>query len=119
MQKKIWIGLEGMEFYAYHGVYEEERKVGGRYIIDVFVNTDAKQAQLFDDLNGTVNYEQIYKAVEQNMQQPVKLIEHLARKIIDDIRLFVVKEDTIRVKIRKIHPPLGTKVEASVVEIED
>jgi dihydroneopterin aldolase len=118
-QKKVWIGLEGMEFYAYHGVYEEERKIGGKYIVDVLVYTNAKDAELHDDLNGTVNYEQIYKAVEQNMLQPVKLIERLARKIMDDIRLFVVKEDTIRIKIRKLNPPLGAKVEASVVEMED
>jgi dihydroneopterin aldolase len=118
-QKKVWIGLEGMEFYAYHGVYEEERKIGGKYIVDVLVYTNAKDAELHDDLNGTVNYEQIYKVVEQNMQQPVKLIERLARKIMDDIRLFVVKEDTIRIKIRKLNPPLGAKVETSVVEMED
>jgi dihydroneopterin aldolase len=118
-QKKVWIGLEGMEFYAYHGVYEEERKIGGKYIVDVLVYTNAKDAELHDDLNGTVNYEQIYKAVEQNMLQPVKLIERLARKIMDDIRLFVVQEDSIRIKIRKLNPPLGAKVEASVVEIED
>jgi dihydroneopterin aldolase len=122
-QKKVWIGLEGMEFYAYHGVYEEERKIGGKYIVDVLVYTNAKDAELHDDLNGTVNYEQIYKVVEQNMQQPVKLIERLARKIMDDIRLFVVKEDTIRIKIRKLNPPLGAKVlplpKASVVEMED
>lgn len=118
-QKKVWIGLEGMEFYAYHGVYEEERKIGGKYIVDVLVYTNAVDAELHDDLNGTVNYEQIYKVVEQNMQQPVKLIERLARKIMDDIRLFVVKEDTIRIKIRKLNPPLGAKVKASVVEMED
>lgn len=118
-QKKVWIGLEGMEFYAYHGVYEEERKIGGKYIVDVLVYTNAIDAELHDDLNGTVNYEQIYKVVEQNMQQPVKLIERLARKIMDDIRLFVVKEDTIRIKIRKLNPPLGAKVKASVVEMED
>ena len=118
-QKKVWIGLEGMEFYACHGVYEEERKIGGKYIVDVLVYTNAIDAELHDDLNGTVNYEQIYKVVEQNMQQPVKLIERLARKIMDDIRLFVVKEDTIRIKIRKLNPPLGAKVEASVVEMED
>ena len=118
-QKKVWIGLEGMEFYAYHGVYEEERKIGGKYIVDVLVYTNAVDAELHDDLNGTVNYEQIYKAVDQNMLQPVKLIERLARKIMDDIRLFVVKEDTIRIKIRKLNPPLGAKVETSVVEMED
>lgn len=119
MQKKIWIGLENMEFYAYHGVYEEERLIGGKYMVDVSVYTDAGKAELEDDLDGTVNYEKIYAATQRNMQQPVKLIEHLARKIIDDIRLFVDKEDIIRIKIRKLHPPLGAQVVASVVEIED
>jgi dihydroneopterin aldolase len=42
-QKKVWIGLEGMEFYAYHGVYEEERKIGGKYIVDVLVHTNANR----------------------------------------------------------------------------
>ncbi|MCC6585066.1 MAG: dihydroneopterin aldolase [Chitinophagales bacterium] len=119
MQKKVWIGLEGMEFYARHGVYEEEQKIGGKYIVDVWVHTNTQKAEQNDELDGTVNYVQIYTAVQKNMQEPVKLIERLARKIIDDIRLFVVKEDTIRVKIRKLNPPLGYKVEASVVEMED
>ncbi len=119
MQKKIWIGLEGMEFYAHHGVYKEEQLIGGKYIVDVWLHTNAQKAEQNDDLAGTVNYELIHTAVKNNMQQPVKLIEHLARKIMDEIRLFVVKEDTIRIKIRKIHPPLGYKVEASVVEMEE
>lgn len=119
MQKKIWIGLEGLEFYAHHGVYEEEQVIGGKYIVDVKVQTHAAAAEIKDDLDGTVNYEQLYGAVKKNMEEPVKLIEHLARKIIQDIRLFVAKEDTIRIKIRKLHPPLGAKVEASVVEMED
>lgn len=119
MQKKVWIGLEGMEFYAYHGVYEEERKIGGKYIVDVMIYTDAEQAQINDDLDGTINYEKIYELTSKNMQQPVKLIEHLARKIIDDIRLFLVKEAIIRIKIRKLNPPIDAKVQASVVEIED
>ncbi|MFN8237425.1 MAG: dihydroneopterin aldolase [Chitinophagales bacterium] len=119
MQKKAWIGLEGMEFYAYHGVYEEERKIGGKYVVDVWVYAYTEGAQWYDDLSGTVNYEKIYQAVERNMQVPVQLIEHLARKIMNDIRLFVSAEDTIRIKIRKIHPPLGGKVDASVVELEE
>lgn len=119
MQKKAWIGLEGMEFYAYHGVYDEERMIGGKYIVDVFVYTDTEGAQWKDDLTGTVNYEQIYKAVERNMQVPVQLIEHLARKIMNDIRAFVSAEDTVRVKISKIHPPLGGRVHASVIELEE
>ena len=119
MQKKIWIGVEQMEFYAFHGVYEEERKIGGKYSVDVFVFTDADEARLKDDLNGTVNYEKIFAAVKNNMQTPVRLIEHLAQKILIDIRSFVPLEDKIRIKIRKLQPPLGGVVGASIVEIEE
>lgn len=119
MHKKLWIGLEGMEFYAQHGVYDEEREKGGKYLVDVFVYTDATQAELNDDLDGTVNYELIYEAVSKNMQEPVKLIEFLARNIIKDIRLLIAKDDLIRIKIKKIKPPIDGVVAASVVDIED
>lgn len=108
-----------MEFYAFHGVYEEERKIGGKYSVDVFVFTNADEARQKDDLNGTVNYEKIYTAVKTNMQVPVQLIEHLAQKILVEVRSFVAKEDKIKIKIRKLQPPLGGVVGASIVEIEE
>jgi 7,8-dihydroneopterin aldolase/epimerase/oxygenase len=117
-QKKAWIGLEGMEFYAYHGVYEEERKTGGKYIVDVLVYTNTAEAQQNDVLNGTVNYENIYRIVKENMQVPVKLIEHLAAKICNQVRTLLAEDDKIKIKIRKLQPPLDGKVYASVIELE-
>jgi len=119
MQKKLWIGLEGMEFYAFHGVYEEEQKIGGRYVVDVHVHTDAQGAALYDDLEGTLDYEIIFHIVKKNMAQPVKLIEHVAHNILVDLRNVLPEEDTVRIKVRKLHPPLGERVAASVVELED
>jgi dihydroneopterin aldolase len=119
MEKKLWIGLEGMEFYAYHGYYEEERKTGGRYVVDVMVYTNAELAETLDDLSGTVNYEQIYAIVQLHMNEPVKLIEHLASKIMGDLRKFILKDDFIRIKIQKLDPPLNGKVAAAVVLLEE
>ena len=118
-QKKGWIGLEGMEFYAYHGVFEEEQQIGGKYIVDISIFTDMYGAMNNDDLNGTINYEIIYKLVKQNMVKPVKLIEYLANNILKDLRVVIAADDKIKLKIRKLHPPLSAKVAASVIEIED
>lgn len=118
-QKKGWIGLEGMEFYAYHGVFEEEQLIGGKYIVDIAVYTDMLGAALYDDLEGTLDYEIIYHIVRKNMQQPVKLIEYLAHNIIVDLRAVISEDDKIHIKIRKINPPLGAKIGASFVELED
>jgi dihydroneopterin aldolase len=119
MQRKLWIGLEGMEFHAHHGVYDEERLKGGRYVVDVQVCTDAQRAELYDELEGTVNYERIYATARQQMERPVKLIEHLARNILNELRTWIPKDDVIKIRIRKLNPPLSGKVAASVVEITD
>lgn len=117
-QKKAWIGLEGMEFYAYHGVYEKERQTGGNYIVDVWVYTNTEDAQLNDNLAGTLNYEQIYHIVQETMQTPVNLIEHLAGKIAHQLKEIVSADDKIKIKIKKLQPPLNGNVYASVVELE-
>ena len=118
-QKKGWVGLENMEFYAYHGVFEEEQLIGGKYIVDISIYTDMQGAMLYDDLEGTLDYEIVYLIVKKNMAKPAKLLEHLANNIIIDLREVLAEEDRIKLKIRKINPPLGAKIGASLVEIED
>lgn len=36
------ISLEGLEFFAYHGFYDEEQKVGNKYSLDITIHTDRK-----------------------------------------------------------------------------
>jgi len=118
-QKMGWVGLESMEFYAYHGVFKEEQLIGGKYIVDISIYTDMQGAMLYDDLEGTLDYEIVYLIVKKNMAKPAKLLEHLANNIIIDLREVLPEEDKIKLKIRKINPPLGAKIGASLVEIED
>ena len=54
------IALEGMRFYAYHGFYNEERKTGGNYVVDVYIETNLPRQAFQDDLFKTVNYETVH-----------------------------------------------------------
>ena len=38
------IRLHDMRFYAYHGVMEQERRVGGEYLVSLQVETDLSRA---------------------------------------------------------------------------
>ena len=38
------IALEGMQFYAYHGVYDEEQIIGNNYVIDIYISTNYSKA---------------------------------------------------------------------------
>ncbi|AEJ42928.1 dihydroneopterin aldolase [Alicyclobacillus acidocaldarius] len=76
------LSLVGMVFYAYHGVYPEERKLGQRFTVDVHMHGDFRRAGEEDDLDYAVNYAAVYDVVRAAVEgEPVRLIEALAERI--------------------------------------
>ena len=77
------ITLEGMEFFAFHGFYDEEQKIGNKYGIDLTINTDLRRAAESDNLDETVNYEVLYALVleEIDIATSDELIERYGVKI--------------------------------------
>ncbi len=111
------VALEGMEFYAYHGFYEEERKVGNKYIVDVSLKTNFYKAATSDDLEGTVNYETVYEVVKTQMTIPNKLLESVCKKIIDSIFESLPEVMELNVSVSKQNPPIGGVCARSKVTI--
>ena len=103
------VALEGLEFHAFHGVYPHERESGNWFEIDVSVDTDFSIAAEQDELNGTVNYETLFKIVKQEMEVPSKLLETVAEKIVDTILSTFPQVEIVELKISKINPPIGGK----------
>lgn len=101
------VSLEGMDFFAYHGFYEEERKIGNRYTVDVAVNTDFSKAATEDELRYTVNYEVVYSIVKEEMAVSSKLLEHVGERIIAKIHQAFPATTACQVDIIKHNPPLG------------
>jgi dihydroneopterin aldolase len=112
------VALEGIEFYAYHGVFAEENKLGNRFTVDIHVETDFRNAMLEDNLGDTVDYVDLYKIAHSNMQQPVKLLEHLAHLMIKDIRTSFPSIKSVSITIKKHNPALGGVVNYSVVSVK-
>ncbi|SDJ91212.1 dihydroneopterin aldolase [Catalinimonas alkaloidigena] len=101
------ITLEGMEFYAHHGFYEAEQQLGNRYTVDVTLVTDFTAAADEDDLTGTLNYETVYRIVAEAMEQPSRLLEHVARRILNRLQQTFPTAQHGEVRIAKHNPPLG------------
>jgi len=102
--------LEGMEFFAYHGCFREEQIIGSRFLVDVEMEFDSTNAECSDRLAETISYPEIYKLVRHEMEQKSKLIEHVARRILNSLKKSFPELTSLQVKISKIHPPLGGKV---------
>lgn len=101
MLEKHTVSLKNMRFFAYHGYYAQEQKVGSWFSVTVSINTNFTQAAKNDDLSGTINYEEVYSICKQAMQQPQKLIENVAHHIINQILAAYKNISHIKVGIDK------------------
>jgi dihydroneopterin aldolase len=113
---KIYINQ--MKFYGYHGVFPEENKLGQRFIVDLSVSTDLKQAGVTDQLEYSVNYAELFSICQQIVEgKPFKLIEavaeHIAGKILENFPLVL----EVTVKVIKPDPPIPGHYQSVAVEI--
>lgn len=112
------INIEGIKLYAYHGCLEEEAKIGGNYIVDVYVTTDFTEAAKTDDLKKTVDYCAVYEISKAEMAIRSKLIEQVCQRIFDKVRSELKGIKTLHVKVTKLVPPMNGDVEKVSVEVK-
>ena len=112
------IALENMEFYAYHGCFKEEQIIGTRFMVDLYLKADTTEAEESDDLKTTVNYQEVYLLVKEEMDIKSNLIEHVARRILKKLAKKYPQLLDVRIKLQKMNPPLGGKVESVSVTIK-
>ncbi len=113
------INIEGIKLYAYHGCLDEEAKIGGNYIVDVYVITDFTLASKNDNLNETIDYCAIYEISKVEMAIRSKLIEQVCYRIFNQIKSKFTTIKQLHVKITKLLPPMNGNVESVSVEIKD
>jgi dihydroneopterin aldolase len=112
------ISIEGMEFHAYHGCFAEEQLTGTRFTVDLFLETDTQNAEKSDHLSDTVNYLEVYQVVKQEMMINSKLIEHVGRRILNQVLENFPTVQHAKIKVRKMNPPLGGKMDFVSITLE-
>lgn len=110
------IAIEGMQFYAYHGVYQYEKETGSHYTVDVYITTDITQAAKSDQVSHTINYERIFDLTALIMQVPTNLIEKVCVDILEQVKNSFEGIDGLRVRVTKHNPPIKGRVERVSVE---
>ncbi len=113
------IKVENIRVFAYHGCLKEETKIGSDYRVDIKVKANLKTSSQTDALEDTVDYVFLNKVIKQEMSIPSKLLETVAKRILD--RVFnedrMVKKATVC--ISKINPPIGGDVEQVTIKMTD
>ena len=105
--------IEEMEFYAFHGHYQEEQIVGNRFLVDLELKTDLSAAAQSDQLEDAVNYQVAYKLIKHEMRiTKSNLLENIAKRILDALFREMKGIQKATVKIRKMHPPMGGPIQS-------
>ncbi|MDR1725265.1 MAG: dihydroneopterin aldolase [Bacteroidales bacterium] len=110
------IKIEGMHFYAFHGCFEEETTIGTNFLVDLQFDYESQAAEISDNIEYTVNYLSVYQVVKRQMLQSSHLIENVAKRILDAVKT-EFNVNNCKVKVSKLNPPLGGKIESVSVEI--
>lgn len=111
------IELTNMQFYANHGCFEQERAIGTHFRVDMWFETDTCRAEVSDNIDDTVSYLDVYQVVKREMAEPSHLLEHVGRRICDAVMTQFASIETVTVKVSKMNPPLGGRLEAVSVEL--
>jgi dihydroneopterin aldolase len=114
---KTTVSIKGAEFFAYHGFYEEERLTGNTFIIDADVELKSFDSS-DDNIHDTVNYEKLFEICAEEMENTQKLLETVVFNIIKRFNDSFSNITGGKVRLEKMGPQLGGKVQKAVVEME-
>ena len=115
MADKLFV--DDVRFWAQHGLTKAEHAVGAWFAVDVELALDLAPAAISDDLGATADYGAIVqRIVEIGTKNRVNLIERLAGMIAEALlREYPTPE--VRVRVRKLSPPLEGLVGTPGVEL--
>lgn len=98
--------LEDVRFYGRHGVTPAEQTVGAWFSVDVELAVDLSAAARTDSLGETIDYGGVARRiVEVGTRERVNLLERLAGLIAEAL-LQDMRAHEVRVRVRKLTPPL-------------
>ena len=76
-----------------------------------------QKAALSDHLEDAVNYQIAYQLVKREMNKKSSLLENIANRIIDAMYNNLDGLEKVTVKVSKMNPPMGGRIEKVCVEM--
>lgn len=111
--------IEDLEIYAFHGVNQEEKELGQRFLISAELGLDLREAGQTDRLSATVNYAKLCLELEHVFKQEKHdLIERAAETLCDHILLTYPLVQSVKITIKKPWAPIGKMLQHAAVQLE-
>ncbi len=112
------ITVEGIEIYAYHGVFDSEKREGQKFFLSITMETDLHPAATADDLTLSTHYGEVTNlCVETATKQSYDLIETVAEKCAEAVLLSFDRVRRVTVTVSKPNAPIAHPFQDVRVEV--
>ncbi|WP_161818487.1 dihydroneopterin aldolase [Sediminibacterium roseum] len=102
----LTISLHNLHFFAYHGLYEEEKILGNHFELNVVVKHAPPELPV-KRLDDTIDYVAVYELVRRRMEIPTPLLETVVTEIAKEILIRFTLAEEVFISIRKMYPPIS------------
>ena len=111
--------IRDMEAFGYHGVLEEEKGLGQKFLVSANIRLDASKAIKEDICEYTVDYGMVCKRISEIVSlERYDLIEALAGRIADMILLEFAPVKNVTIEVKKPWAPVKVSVDTVSVKME-
>ncbi|MBO7375181.1 MAG: 2-amino-4-hydroxy-6-hydroxymethyldihydropteridine diphosphokinase [Lachnospiraceae bacterium] len=111
--------IKGLEIFAHHGVYDEEKAKGQAFVINAEFGVDTVCASLSDDIDDTLDYAKACEYINDYMvNNQVNLIETLANELSRKLLVKFPSIKSVMLEVCKPHAPIPLKFENVYVHVE-
>jgi 7,8-dihydroneopterin aldolase/epimerase/oxygenase len=102
----LTISLARLEFDGRHGATAVERRASRKFEVDVELDVEASAAERTDKLADTIDYSKVAEIIVGiGMGEPHRMLESLARRMVDNVRGRFPAVRRVRLELRKLNPP--------------
>lgn len=112
------IFLRGVELHAKHGLFEEEARLGQRFVVDIDWWLDTGAAAAHDNYGETVGYEKVFEIIhEVSSGHRFHILEAFAQTIAETVLARYPRVEKVRVELHKPAAPIAGIFRDAGVEI--
>ena len=116
---KTVLFIDNLEVFANHGLFEEENKLGQKFIFDIECELNYKKAMFSDEMTDSISYADIVEVVVKTATtNTFNLLERLAGEILKNIFTEFSQIENINLKINKPGAPIKYHFEKCGVEVK-
>lgn len=115
---RTFISVRGLQSYGYHGLFQEERTLGQRFVFNLRCELSPQVSHLDDTLDRSVGYDVLAQDVvsissERKFRTVEALAETIARRLLETHSMI----NSVQVQVSKFSPPMAHALESATVEI--